>query len=922
MTRKLFIAAAAFMAIFAGCTPKEEFKETLSVNPTTIKLEGSRASTIVEVTSNTSWTADVSESWLSVTPTKGTNNLSVVVKAKDYSGEGDRTGTVTIATSTLKKEISVTQAPDIVIPHVETFFSGGSGTESDPYLISTASDLIDLLEKSNNKDNSAKMAAAWFSQTTDIDMSGATFTPMFQEGSKFSGVYDGGGHKISSMKLRSTAKKASGFIAYADGGKVKDLVFDNIDFDAEYVFAGAVIGYMENGAVISGCSVSGQVRQYVSGLNALGEANEGYSGGLAGFVKNSTLEDCTLDGNVTIYGKYSGGIAGLIENSTAKNCKVLKDRTINIYYHWNGGLFGKARGAENLITGCSFEGNISAVGFIQGGIVGQLEGGRVENCVMGSYATLGCDKYFIGGIVGAIVPIEEVTVNNCAAYGTIKGGFSIGGIAGYCGFLTSGPGKVSTATKAVTISNCAFIGGEITATGNNGSTNLYSLAAGILGWSHGSNALTIKGCYSVPSLIQTISTGNRGALAGISAYQNSTSGKVVYENCYSSVSPSEMLNCNDPVTSINGYNFYGGIYCRSTQPTTIRNCFCDNSIQLGTGDSNASESGNEALTTADLSNGTLLGKLQSTASGTVWVAGTNGLPTIEGLPADPNVKPKAKKRVSVIGDSISTFKGWIPSGYSAHYPATDGTLTLVNETYWYRLIYDYMKSAELDMNIAFSGSTVTATTQENYAAKYGTATNAWFGKDYTTRFIECGGCGRPDIILIHGGTNDWSHNADPLAPGVAIRNDASNIYGGHAPSATVMQSIYEKADAATTRAEVNALPAGTFCEAYVKLLCQIRERYPQCRVVCIIGDYLSQSIEESILEIASHYGAKTVNLFRVNGFNDLGGYSLSTLSNKGSQPNMPKHDYSGDLSGCHPGSKAMEFIANKIYTELGTWLEQ
>ena len=88
-----------------------------------------------------------------------------------------------------------------------------------------------------------------------------------------------------------------------------------------------------------------------------------------------------------------------------------------------------------------------------------------------------------------------------------------------------------------------------------------------------------------------------------------------------------------------------------------------------------------------------------------------------------------------------------------------------------------------------------------------------------------------------------------------------------------MQSIFDKADAAKTREAVNALPAGTFCEAYVKLLCQIRERYPQCKVVCIIGDYLSQSIEESTLQIAAHYGAKTVNLFRVNGFNDLGGYS-------------------------------------------------
>ena len=330
----------------------------------------------------------------------------------------------------------------------------------------------------------------------------------------------------------------------------------------------------------------------------------------------------------------------------------------------------------------------------------------------------------------------------------------------------------------------------------------------------------------------------------------------------------------------------------------------------------------DGFRSAQLSDGTLLAKLQASANGTTWIAGSNGLPTIEGLPADPNVKPKAAKRLSVIGDSISTFRGWIPGGYSAHYPAVDGTLTLVNETYWYRLVHDYMKDCEFDTNISFSGSTVTNTTDANYKAKYGTASNAWFKKDFSTRFAECGGMGRPDIILIHGGTNDWAHNADPLAPGVAIRNDASNIYGGSKPSESVMASIYATADAAKTRSAINALPDGTFCEAYVKLLCQIRERYPQCKVVCIIGDYLSQSIEQSVIDIAGHYGAKTVNLFRVNGFNDLGGYSPSTLSNLGRQPNMPKHDYSGDVGGCHPGSQAMKFIAEKIYTELGTWLEE
>ena len=36
----------------------------------------------------------------------------------------------------------------------------------------------------------------------------------------------------------------------------------------------------------------------------------------------------------------------------------------------------------------------------------------------------------------------------------------------------------------------------------------------------------------------------------------------------------------------------------------------------------------------------------------------------------------------------------------------------------------------------------------------------------------------------------------------------------------------------------------------------------------------------------------------------------------------PKHDYSGDVGGCHPGSQAMKFIAEKIYNELGAWLEE
>lgn len=889
----------------------EEEKASLTVSPESISLPGTKALLSITVTSNVAWTVSSTADWLGTTPASGQGNAIVVVVAKDYRGKDEpRSAALRFSYEDQYLDVPVSQT-------AEQEFKG-TGTKEDPYLISTEADLKKLSSLTNDTSTASDYCAAHYKQTADISLSDR-FTPIAQGGVSFTGSYDGGGHTIDGLKvLSTTVKKATGFIAVASNAEIRSIRFTNANIDAGYVYSGTVVGKADKTTVYD-CDVTGLFRQYTASLNVVNEANEGFSGGLAGWVTDCTIEKCDLDADVTIYGKYSGGLIGVVQNSTVEDCHLAKERTVNIYYHWNGGLVGVMRGASAAIRNCSFEGNLTSVGYIQGGIVGQVEGGRIESCVLGSYGSIGSDKYYVGGIAGALVPVEEIVVDHCACYGTVKGQYAVGGIAGYSGFLTSSL-KISSATKPVTISNCATIGSEITATGNNGNSNLYSIASGILGWSHGSNNLTLKGCFSRPTLIQTISGGNRGALAGILAYQNSTGSNCKVSNCYSTLTPSSLLSCNDLVTTLAGYDFYGAIYCRAVQPTSVSNCYCDAALKTGTGD--ATESGLEALQTAQFGDGTLLGKLQASAEGTAWIAGGDNLPTIEGLPADPNVKPKAAKRVSVIGDSISTFRGWIPGGYSAHYPAADGTLTLVNETYWYRLIHDYMKSAELDQNIAFSATTVTNTTDENYEARYGTATNNWFKHDFVTRFIEHGGCGQPDIIILHGGTNDWSHNADPLAPGVAIRNDANNIYGGDAPSKDIMDAIFAKADAATTRSDVNALPDGTFCEAYAKLLCLIRERYPKCKVVCIIGDYVSISIEQSILQIADHYGAKTVNLLRVNGFNDLGGYSLTTFKNQGSQPNMPKHDYSGNVNGCHPNSACMKYIAEKIYTELGTWLEE
>lgn len=873
-------------------------------------------------------------SWISYVATKAVVSSDVILRVEANTGSAREASVKISIAGGESRNVRISQmAYDS--SYAVTF--AGDGSSTSPYLISNAEEFMAFRDRVNAAETAAAYADKYYKLTDDIDLScDLNYIPVgSSEACPFKGSFDGDGKIIKGLRINNTAKVASGLFGYLSAATVRNFRIENAKVDSGYALSGVIAG-MADSATIQDIIVNAVFRAYGKeiSISAADYApvttnNSGYAGGIVGLARTSTVKGCHFSGNMTAYGKFCGGIVGTTYNSLIEDCSVAAGTPVHIYYHYTGGIAGRALGKDNELKRCTFEGILASTGYSNGGIVGQLLGGKVTSCALGSKGSVNGDKYFVGGIVGQASPLEDIHISKCASYGYVKGGYSVAGICGY-----GGPGSGSdkdlnfgTAVHGhiLDISACAAVAGTITATWGNSSN--YPIAAGIIGWTHGSSSAAINyhlnACYSLPGIIQTTYGANvNGVLSGISSYQNNP-GNSVIENCYSAYRLSDLLICNAAPTSSNLW--YAGVAIRCTQPTTVKNCYSESSLRTVYTSSGATESGNGQYSVSDMTNGTLLAQLNATANGVTWVVGLNGYPTIEGIPVDPDVKVSARKRVSVIGDSISTFKGIIPGNYSAHYPATDGTLTLPSETYWWRLIYDHMKDAELDVNIAFSGSTVTNTTAENYSKRYGTASNAWWHNSYSERFAACGGCGHPDIILIHGGTNDWSHNADPLAPGVAIRNESGNIYGGSAPSEAIMNSMYAVADAARTRAEVNALPDGTFCEAYIKLLCQIRERYPQCKVVCIIGDYLSQSIEQSVLQIAEHYGAKTVNLFRVNGFNDLGGYEEGKLPGLGKpQPNMPKHDHTdlNSTGGCHPGSKCMDFMATKIYNELGAWLEE
>ncbi|MCL5457627.1 SGNH/GDSL hydrolase family protein [Loigolactobacillus coryniformis] len=99
------------------------------------------------------------------------------------------------------------------------------------------------------------------------------------------------------------------------------------------------------------------------------------------------------------------------------------------------------------------------------------------------------------------------------------------------------------------------------------------------------------------------------------------------------------------------------------------------------------------------------------------------------------------KNISILGDSISTFSGYIPSGNAAFYPNT--FINNVDQTWWKYVINK--NSLSLLLNNSWSGSRVTNTRTEEQAGYYRAL---HMSKDSIS----------PDILIIYLGINDFNNN--------------------------------------------------------------------------------------------------------------------------------------------------------------------
>lgn len=108
-----------FLLFVVSCSKDSEEKEViveLNVSSRSVTLDDNNNQAVVSVSSNTSWTASASDSWLSCTPSDGKNNQNVTISANgDNTSNAARTGSVTIKDNSGKKSITISVKQNVVL---------------------------------------------------------------------------------------------------------------------------------------------------------------------------------------------------------------------------------------------------------------------------------------------------------------------------------------------------------------------------------------------------------------------------------------------------------------------------------------------------------------------------------------------------------------------------------------------------------------------------------------------------------------------------------------------------------------------------------------------------------------------------------------------------------------------------------------
>ena len=289
----------------------------------------------------------------------------------------------------------------LVMFPANAFAMDGEGTKENPYEIAAASDLDEFATKVNAGETTACAVL-----TADITISIDTnWTPIGNDSNQYNGIFDGGGHTITGLKvdIQSDNTIYAGLFGYiGEGGTIKNVGLEDskITCSGNRVYAGGVCGW--NTGTIQNCYNTGDV----SGTSEYGFV---YAGGVCGLNDYGTIENCHNTGKVSGTSTssngtvYAGGVCGLNDYGTIENCYNTGEVSGIYGFVYAGGVCGFNTGTiENCYNTEDVSGTgTSSYGYVYaGGVCGCNDFGTIQNC------------YFLFGTADKAVSINSGTVDN------------------------------------------------------------------------------------------------------------------------------------------------------------------------------------------------------------------------------------------------------------------------------------------------------------------------------------------------------------------------------------------------------------------------------------------------------------------------------------------------------------------------------
>ena len=502
-------------------------------------------------------------------------------------------------------------------------YGGGTGTPEDPYQIWDAEEMNTIGLHREDWDKC-------FALMDDIDLSGYDgivgqggfnvlgFDPNDWAAS-FTGVFEGGGHRISGLMLRTQRgirrPECLGLfsVVEGEGASVRDLELFEPKIEVDRIvgsprWIGFVVGHIRGGAEVVGCRVTGGIVNGESPVPLY--YRESRTGLLAGEISGGKIVGCSVSGEV--WGDDSvGGLVAWNTGGEVADCNAIV--TVS-GYTGTGGLIGYNRGkVSNCHVVVDVEGN---GGYHAGGLIGSNEGVETEvsNCsVRGRVVSVpeNPDIHRVGGLIGRNY---ESTVRECLADVEVVGSAMVGGLAG----SNSGAGALIRDSHATgNVSGVNRVGGLV---GRN-SAILERCSArcnvvgdeevgGLVGWH---NYRVISECFSTGDVEGKLYVG------GLIGWLDSNG---IVNDCYSR-------------GTVCGEDYVGGLVgAYDGYYTEIRNCYCVATVE-GTGD-----------------NVWGFGGVSSSISNSYWNADVSGLDEILYLKASINCR------------GLSTRQMWMYENYA------------------------------------------------------------------------------------------------------------------------------------------------------------------------------------------------------------------------------------------------------------------